>query len=67
MHPALDSRQWLALDDDERSTTWLFDVGFMLSGYQCIYGQGCPSIEPEPDPTETSGSSGTGPWARGAR
>lgn len=54
MHPAPDAREWLALDDDDR-TTWLFDVAFMLSDYHCIYGQGCPSIEAEPDPTETMG------------
>lgn len=54
MHPAHDAREWLALKDDE-GATWLFDVAFLLSDYHCIYGQGCPSIEPEPDPTETIG------------
>lgn len=37
--------------DDEGNTTWLFDTAFLLSDYRCIYGQGCPSIEEEPDPT----------------
>ncbi len=54
MTPAADGRQWIELTDDE-GTTWLFDVGFLLSDYHCIYGQGCPSIETEPDPTGTIG------------
>lgn len=33
----------------------MFDATFLLSGYHCIYGQGCPSIEPEPDITESLG------------
>ncbi len=27
----------------------MFDVTFLLSNFGCIYGQGCPSIEQEPD------------------
>ena len=45
---------WLELEDGA-STTWLFDTGFLLSNYHCIYGQGCRSIDVEPDPTETLG------------
>lgn len=48
------AREWLAIDDDD-STTWLFDVTFLLSNYQCIYGMGCRSIADEPDPTGTIG------------
>ncbi len=33
----------------------MFDVEFLLSNYHCIYGQGCQSIDTEPDPTETIG------------
>lgn len=44
---------WLELDDE--ATTWLFDTSFLLSSFQCIYGQGCRSIDVEPDPTETLG------------
>ncbi|MEL7155151.1 MAG: hypothetical protein AAFN30_00975 [Actinomycetota bacterium] len=54
MHRAPDERQWLELTDAD-GATWLFDVDFLLSDYRCIYGEGCRSIEPEPDPTETIG------------
>ena len=54
MHSGPDEREWLQLTGDD-GATWLFDVGFLLSSYHCIYGQGCPSIEPEPDPSETIG------------
>ncbi|MDH3679343.1 MAG: hypothetical protein OEV40_05260 [Acidimicrobiia bacterium] len=51
--PRVEPRRWLSIDDD--STTWLFDIAFLLSSYHCIYGQGCRSIEVEPG---TSGSTG---------
>ena len=54
MPDAHGERQWLELIDAD-GATWLFDVGFLLSDYRCIYGEGCRSIEPEPDPTETIG------------
>ncbi|MDH3295385.1 MAG: hypothetical protein OER95_13780 [Acidimicrobiia bacterium] len=46
---------WLSIDDAPEKTTWLFDTAFLLSPFTCIYGQGCPSIDHEPDPTETLG------------
>lgn len=52
MHRA-EARDWLAIEDGE--TNWLFDVGFLLSNYHCIYGRGCQSISDEPDPTGTIG------------
>ncbi len=33
----------------------MFDLVFLLSNYHCIYGQGCPSIQAEPDPTGVIG------------
>ncbi len=48
------SHRWLSIVDSTRDL-WLFDVTFLLSSYECIYGAGCRSIEPEPDPTETLG------------
>lgn len=41
-------REWVTLrdpDDDHRRYT--FDVSFLLSSYTCIYGVGCPSVQPE--------------------
>lgn len=33
----------------------MFDVTFLLSGFGCIYGAGCPSIDTETDLTESLG------------
>lgn len=33
----------------------MFDVTFLLSHYHCIYGQGCPGIDQEPDHAEELG------------
>lgn len=54
MLPPADNHEWFSLHDDD-GTTWLFDVTYLLSNYHCIYGQGCPSIEPEPDLTGAIG------------
>lgn len=45
-HPAL--REWISLVDDD-GETWLFDLSFFASNWQCIYGRGCAGIEEEPD------------------
>jgi len=50
-----DGSVWLSINDATDKTTWLFDTSFLLSPYTCIYGKGCPSIDSEPDPTETLG------------
>ena len=45
-------REWVSIDDpDNDHLRYTFDVTFLLSGWQCIYGQGCPGISEEsPDP-----------------
>ncbi|MEM7341455.1 MAG: hypothetical protein AAF467_22570 [Actinomycetota bacterium] len=50
-----DGGEWISLADEDDDSTWLFDVAFLTSNYHCIYGQGCPGIESEPDPTGTVG------------
>lgn len=52
--PPADGHRWMSLVD-EHNDIWMFDVTFMLSNYHCIYGQGCASIDTEPDHTETLG------------
>jgi len=47
-------REWLSFeapDEDGQTVTWMFDVTFLQSGYECIYGRGCRGIE-ESDTTE---------------
>ncbi|MEM7322805.1 MAG: hypothetical protein AAF531_06950 [Actinomycetota bacterium] len=55
MRPPQNQHQWFSIEDPDGNATWLFDTTFLLSDYQCIYGSGCCSIEPEPDPTGTLG------------
>ncbi len=55
MRPPADGHDWLAIEDEEDNTTWMFDLTFLRSDFTCIYGNGCPSIDAEPDPTETLG------------
>ncbi len=44
-----DHHEWLSFEDPEEDRTWLFDLTFLLSGWTCIYGQGCPGIDSRPD------------------
>jgi hypothetical protein len=38
-------REWVSISDpDEPHDRYVFDVSFMLSSYECIYGAGCPGI-----------------------
>ncbi len=52
--PATDGHRWISITDTENDV-WMFDVTFLLSRYHCIYGQGCPGIDVEPDHTEAVG------------
>lgn len=46
-------REWVSVTDpDDDHLRYTFDVSFLLSSYQCIYGAGCEGIQPgEQDPT----------------
>lgn len=35
--------EWISFEDDD-SNVWLFDVSFMLSGWNCIFGSGCQGV-----------------------
>lgn len=42
------NREWVTVvDPDDEHLHYTFDVSFLVSNYQCIYGDGCPGIEPE--------------------
>ena len=44
-------RDWVSIvDPDDHHQRFLLDVSFLLSSYQCIYGQGCPGTAPGWDP-----------------
>lgn len=40
-------KRWLSLEIND--STWIVDVQFMLSGYSCTFGSGCPGIQGDPD------------------
>ncbi len=37
--------QWISFSDEDH-TTWLFDLTFLTSGWQCTFGNGCQGTEP---------------------
>jgi len=42
-------REWVSISDPaDPHDRYVFDVTFLLSGYQCIYGQGCQGIGANP-------------------
>lgn len=41
-------REWISLVD-ANSETWLFDLSFFASNWNCIYGSGCAGIEETPN------------------
>lgn len=52
--PPADGHRWIELLD-VAGDRWLFDATFLLSGYECIYGKGCQSIDSEPDESDSLG------------
>ncbi len=38
-----DLHEWITFADDD-GNSWLFDVTFLTSNYECIYGRGCPGV-----------------------
>jgi hypothetical protein len=55
VRPPSDRHAWLALEDPEQNATWMFDLSFLRSGYECVYGRGCQSIHPEPSAPDSFG------------
>ena len=39
-----DAHEWVSFEDPEEARTWVFDVTFLVSGWQCIYGRGCQGV-----------------------
>jgi hypothetical protein len=44
------AREWVSIDDPSEERTWLFDVTFLESNWQCIYGRGCQGVRTGPAP-----------------
>jgi len=39
-----DAHEWVSFEDDKREQTWVFDVTFLESSWNCIYGRGCQGV-----------------------
>jgi hypothetical protein len=50
-----DAHEWMSFDDKQEDRTWLFDVTFLLSNWQCIYGAGCQGVYTEAAPELAEG------------
>jgi hypothetical protein len=50
------SREWVSFDDpEEEGRTWLVDVTFLLSSWDCIFGAGCQGVFTAPAPERVQG------------
>ena len=39
-----DLHEWVSFDDHEEDRTWVFDVTFLTSSWNCIFGNGCQGV-----------------------
>lgn len=51
----IDAHEWLSFADPEEDRTWRFDVTFLMSGWQCVYGRGCQGVLTEAAPERAEG------------
>ncbi|HTV11242.1 MAG TPA: hypothetical protein VME20_05200 [Acidimicrobiales bacterium] len=45
-----DAHEWVSFEDTQEQRTWRFDVTFLSSHWQCIYGKGCQGVLTGPTP-----------------
>jgi hypothetical protein len=45
----------VSFDDPDEMRTWVFDVTFLLSGWECIFGRGCQGVLTGPAPELVQG------------
>ncbi|HXW80157.1 MAG TPA: hypothetical protein VEJ84_11705 [Acidimicrobiales bacterium] len=50
-----DAHEWVSFEDPEEQRTWRFDVTFLLSHWECIYGRGCQGVLTGPAPEMAQG------------
>jgi hypothetical protein len=50
-----DAHEWVSFEDPSEQRTWRFDVTFLLSKWQCIFGRGCQGVLTEPAPELAQG------------
>lgn len=61
-------REWVTFADPKRKKhVWHVDVTFMLSNYQCIFGQGCQGVLTEKSPELSQGCCSYGAHSSGPK
>jgi hypothetical protein len=50
-----DAHEWVSFADPNEQRTWRFDVTFLLSRWECIYGRGCQGVLTGPAPEMAQG------------
>lgn len=50
-----ETHEWVSFEDPEEERTWVFDVTFLLSGWECIFGRGCQGVLTGPAPELVQG------------
>lgn len=45
-----DAHEWLSFEDPDEQRLWRFDITFLTSRWQCIFGHGCQGVLTEPAP-----------------
>ena len=50
-----DAHEWVSFEDPSEARTWRFDVTFLLSHWECIYGNGCQGVLTAPAPELAQG------------
>jgi hypothetical protein len=45
-----DAHEWVSIEDPSEGRTWVVDVTFLESGWECIYGRGCQGVLTGPTP-----------------
>lgn len=50
-----EAHEWVSFEDPDEERTWVFDVTFLLSGWECIFGNGCQGVLTGPAPELVQG------------
>jgi hypothetical protein len=51
----IDAHEWVSFEDPSEDRTWVLDVTFLASSWQCIYGAGCQGVLTGPAPERMEG------------
>lgn len=65
--PPRGAHEWLSFPDPTADRTWVFDVTFLLSPWDCIFGRGCQGVLTGPSPELAEGCCSYGAHFTGAQ